>query len=345
VLLAFWLGGGFACLESTLQAIPLGLVARGTFYIGVLLALRSVIALPFHCMAVFGIEARFGFNRTTLFTFLWDRVKAAGLLLLLGGPLLAVVLALLAYAGSWAWWSAWLTVSGFTLVIGFVGPTWIMPLFNRFSALPEGPLRQAILCCATDQGVPVTDVLLMDGSRRSSKANAFFTGLGRHRRIVLFDTLVAQYTIREVVAVLRHEIGHWKKKHIFWQLAAGVVQTGVFFYLLACVIAQQRLYTAFGMDHGPVYAGLVFAAITFTPLATLGDVCLHGLSRRFEAQADAWGLKAPADAQDLIGALKKLALRHLANLNPHPLFVWLYHSHPPVSARIKALRSLAAKMG
>ena len=343
-LLGFWFADGFAWLETTLQSFPLGLVARGTLYIGVLLTLGTIVALPFQIMAIFGIEARFGFNRTTLSTFLWDRVKAGGLLLLLGVPLLAAVLALLAYAGSRAWWWGWLTVSGFMLVIGFVGPTWIMPLFNQFTPLPEGPLRQAVLRCAADHGFPVADVLTMDGSRRTSKANAFFTGLGRHRRIVLFDTLVAQYEIREVVAVLRHEIGHWENKHILWQLAAGVLQTGVFFYLLAWVIERPELHTAFGMDHAPVYAGLVFAAIVFTPLATLGDVCLLGLARRFERQADACGLKTPADAQDLIEALQKLARHHLANPNPHPLFVWLYHSHPPVLARIEALRGLAANL-
>lgn len=343
-LLAFWTSGGFVCLEAGVQAIPLGVVARGSIYIGILLALKAAIALPFSLLRVFGVEARFGFNRSTLRIFFMDRIKAGGLGLLLGGPVLALILALFAFAGPWAWWGAWLAVMGCMLILDFVGPAWIMPLFNRFAPLGQGPLRQAILSYAASIEFPLKNVFVMDGSRRTSKANAFFSGFGKHRRIVLFDTLVAQHDVREVVAVLGHEMGHWKKRHIFYQFAAAGVQAGIFFYLLSLVKDWPVLYAAFRMETTPVYAGLVFFAISYAPLATLGDVCRMALARQNEKAADAFVLKTNADGLALIDVLKKLAVNHLTNLNPHPLFVWLYHSHPPIAERIEAIRAAAVKI-
>ena len=221
------------------------------------------------------IEARYGFNRTTLATFVIDRLKGAILGLLLGVPLIGGILYFFETSGGHAWWYAWLTVIFFMLVIQYIAPTWIMPLFNKFTPLEPGELKSAILSYADSINFSIDNVYVMDGSRRSSKSNAFFTGFGKHRRIVLFDTLIKRHTTGELLAVLAHEMGHYKKKHILQTMVLGILQMGIMLYLLSIFISYQRLFDAFFMPQKSVYAGLIFFAMLYSPLDFFICMCMQ----------------------------------------------------------------------
>jgi len=226
------------------------------------------------------------------------------------------------------------------LLMQYVAPNWILPLFNRFTPLEEGPYREAILKTADRAGFDLDGVFVMDGSKRSSKSNAFFTGLGRKKRIVLFDTLLDRHTPEEIAAVLAHEIGHYKLRHIWRKTLLTLIQTAVMFYLLSLVLHSEPLYVAFGLDTTPVYAGLLFFAILYAPANFLLSLATNALSRRHEYQADAFAARTTRRPQDLAAALKRLARDNLSNLTPHRLYVLLEYSHPPILDRLRRLRRL-----
>lgn len=337
LLLLFWLAGGFAWLDQLVRGMATGEVSRGLLFFGLLLLGKSVLSLPFSIYSTFVIEERFGFNRTTPTTFIADLAKGLLLAVVLGGPLLAAILALFAKAGALAWLWCWAAVSLFTLFVQFIAPTWIMPLFNKFTPLPDGELREAILAFAAKVNFPLRNLFVMDGSKRSAKSNAFFTGFGKHRRIALFDTLIDKHTVPELVGVLAHEIGHYKKKHILKSMLLGVVHAGVLFYLLSFFLSRPELYAAFGLAEPSLYAGLVFFGLLFTPLEMALSPCLHYLSRKHEYQADRFAAEETGNPAGLADALKKLSVSNLANLTPHPFYVALHYSHPPLLARLRAL--------
>jgi STE24 endopeptidase len=264
--------------------------------------------------------------------------KGVLLAILLGTPLLAGVLAFFEYAGPNAWWYCWIAVTLYMLGVQFIAPTWIMPLFNKFTPLEDGELKSAILNYAGSINFPIENVYVMDGSRRSSKSNAFFTGFGRHRRIVLFDTLIRQHTVGELLAVLAHEMGHYKKKHILQSMVLGILQMGVMLYLLSVFISYQGLFDAFYMPHKSVYAGLIFFGMLFSPLGFFIGIFMQMLSRRNETEADRFSVETTGAPDAMAAALKKLSMHNLSNLLPHPLYVFLNYSHPPVLERIKAIQ-------
>lgn len=336
-LLVFWFGHGFAFLEGLVRSWDVGVIAAGLGYIGILAALAGVLSLPFRLYRTFVIEERFGFNRTTVKTFIQDQLKALGLSILLGGPLLAAVLAFFQYAGGQAWLLCWLAVTLYMLFVQFIAPTWILPLFNKFSPLEDSELRDAIVDYARSIDFPLQNIFVMDGSRRSSKSNAFFTGFGNHKRIVLFDTLIANHTVSELVAVLAHEMGHYKKRHVYIGLAAGILQTGLMFYLLSFFIEYRTLFEAFFIRQPSVYAGLVFFALLYTPLDFFLGMAMRVLSRRHEYEADRFSVRTTHRPRAMIAALKKLSVHNLGTLTPHPFYVFLNYSHPPVLARIRAI--------
>ena len=214
-----------------------------------------------------------------------------------------------------------------------------MPLFNRFSPLPDGEARQAILAYAQSIDFPVGHIFEMDGSRRSSKANAFITGFGKNRRIALFDTLIQQHTIAELVAVLAHEIGHSRKRHIAKMLLLGMVHTGIIFYLLSFLLVWPGLYQGFFMEGMPIYAGLVFFGMVIGPLDLFIGLFFKKISRKFEYEADRFAIETAPEPAALISALKGLAKENLANLMPHPLYVTLHYSHPPLLERVVAMEA------
>jgi STE24 endopeptidase len=344
VTLLFWFSGGFSLLDQIVRGWGWGPIWTGLAYIGLLMGGRMLLALPFSVYGTFVIEERFGFNRTTPMTFLKDTVKGLGLAVVLGAPLLAGVLAFLHYAGPYAWLYCWVATTVFLLGVQFIAPTWIMPLFNTFQPLEPGPLREALLAYARQVNFPLQDVFVMDGSRRSSKSNAFFTGFGKHKRVALFDTLIAQLTHAELVAVLAHEIGHYKKKHIVQGLLLSIAHMGVVFFLLSVFLQHQGLFQAFYMEQTSVYAGVIFFGMLYTPLELLLSIGMHVFSRRREYQADRFAVETFGQPEAMAHALQKLSVQNLSNLTPHPFYVFLNYSHPPVLERIQAIRRTAMRL-
>lgn len=250
------------------------------------------------------------------------------------------MLALFGYAGAYAWLYVWAAVTVFGLVMQFIVPTWIMPLFNKFTPLGAGELKDAILSYASSVGYPLDKVFVMDASRRSSKSNAFLTGFGRNRRIVLFDTLVQGHTVPEVVAVLAHEIGHHKKRHIQQGLLVSIAHAGLVLLLLSLVLPSPMLYQAFYLDKPSIYAGLLFFGLLYAPLELMLSMGMLALSRRNEYEADRFAARTTRRPQDMVSALKKLFANNLANLSPHPFYVFLNYSHPPLLQRVQAIESV-----
>ena len=337
LLLVFWFAGGFPLLDHWVRAWNLGPILSGIMFIGILGLLKAIVSLPFSVYATFVIEERFGFNKTNWSTYILDLFKGLMLALLLGTPLLAGILFFFEYAGSYAWLFCWLAITLYMLAVQFIAPTWIMPLFNKFTPLEEGELKSAIMEYAKAIQFPVQNVYVMDGSRRSSKSNAFFTGFGKYKRIALFDTLINQHSENELLAVLAHEMGHYKKKHILLRLILGIVQTGLMLYLLSLFISYQGLFDAFYLEHSSVYAGLIFFAMLYSPLDFFMGLVLQVVWRKNETAADRFAVETTGDPQAMADALKKLSAHNLTNLTPHPFYVFLNYSHPPVLERIKRL--------
>ena len=337
LFIIFWFGKGFSLLDTIIRSFNLSPVLTGLLYMGVLILFKVILSIPFSAYSTFVIEDRFGFNKTTKITFVIDLIKGFFIAVLLGIPVLALILAFFEYAGSNAWWYCWLLVTIFTLIINFIAPTWIMPLFNKFNHLEEGELKKAIFSYADSIKFPLKSVYVMDGSKRTGKSNAFFTGFGKNKRIVLFDTLIKQHTVSELVAIIAHEMGHYKKKHILQNLVLSVIQTGIIFFLLSFFISYKEMFDAFYMDQTSIYAGLIFFSILYLPIDFFTGIFLMALSRKNEYEADHFAADTTGDPVSLINALKKLSVNNLSNLIPHPFYVFLNYSHPPVIERIKAI--------
>jgi STE24 endopeptidase len=307
----------------------------------------SIISLPFGWYAQFKLEERFGFNTTTPATWVVDRLKALLLAVLLGFPLLALVLKLIEWTGSnwWIWAAAIVIV--FQLLLLLIAPAMIMPLFNKFTPLPEGSLRERLFALARRTDFPARSIEVMDGSKRSHHSNAFFTGFGRFRKIVLFDTLIAQLAEPELESVLAHEIGHYKKRHVVKLLGVSITSVFMGFAAVAWLARQQWFYRAFGFEYYAGFAAsgscrIVPAMLLFALLAGMVSFwfspLLHIWSRRFEYEADGFARATLGDAQPLIQALRKLTEKNLSNLTPHPLYSGFYYSHPTVIERERALQ-------
>lgn len=337
ILLLFWAGGGFAGLDRWVRSMDAGPIVSGLAYIGLLSASRAALSLPFAVYATFVIERRFGFNRTSPAIFAADLAKSALLSIALGLPVLAAVLALFEYTGCWAWAWAWAGVTGVGLVVQYLAPRWILPLFNTYTPLPEGPLQSAIMDMATSARFPLRQVFVIDGSRRSTKSNAFFTGFGANRRVALFDTLVAAHPVAEIVAVLAHEIGHYRCRHILQGMALSILHTGVVLFLFSTAMARPELYQAFGVSEPSTYTALVFLAVAYGPVDMVLGVPTAALSRRNEYQADRFAVRTTGQGGPLADALRTLASHNLSNLTPHPFYVKLHYSHPPLRERITAI--------
>lgn len=344
-LLFFWFFDGFGWLDTVARSFGWGEVATGLLFVGGLALLNGVMGLPFGWYHTFVIEERFGFNKTTPKTFWIDRMKGLVLGLLIGVPVLALVVWLLDKMGESAWLYVWGAITLISLVLQYVAPTWIMPFFNTFKPLQaDDPLRQAVLSYARNVSFPLTNILVMDGSRRSSKANAFFTGFGKNRRIALFDTLIADHTVPELTAIVAHEVGHYKHQHLLKGMVTGILQTGAYLFVLSLCLKLPGLYAAFGIEQQSVYAGLVFFGLLFSPIEFMLGMLTNYFSRKHEFEADAYALETAPEPEALGEALKKMSVKHLTNLNPHPLFVFLNYSHPPLPQRLAAMeRILSAK--
>ncbi|MDY6904577.1 MAG: M48 family metallopeptidase [Thermodesulfobacteriota bacterium] len=340
VFLGFWFFHGFEWLDQwvrTMDIVSGSPVMTGIFYIAVLLGAKALLELPFAIYATFVIEARFGFNTTTWRTFVTDRLKIIVLAAVIGLPLVSAILWFFENAGGLAWLWCWAGVSLFMMIMQVVVPAWIMPLFNKFEPLEAGELKTGVMEYARTVKFPLTNVFVMDGSKRSAKSNAFFAGFGQRKRLVLFDTLISNHPVAHIVAVVAHEIGHYKKRHVLWGLILAILQAGVMFYLLSLFISYEPLFHAFFVQTPSVYAGLVFFGILFSPIEFFVGLLVLAHSRHNEYAADRFAAETTGMPDALADALKKLSVDNLSNLTPHPFYVFLHYSHPPVKARVDAL--------
>jgi len=337
LIIVFFVLGGFNWVDGLVRSCSLPPIIAGLTYIGLLGVGSFVVGLPFELYETFVLENRFGFNTTTVGTFILDRVKGGVLTVFLGGVLIAGVLYFIQQTGTWAWVWCWTLTTFLSLGLTYVAPTWILPLFNSFKPLEAGELRDALEHFAKTADFELTGIFVMDGSKRSTKGNAFFTGFGKRKRIALFDTLIKTQSPEEIVAVLAHEVGHAKRGHIRKGLLSSVLKTGVIFYLMSIFITSPGLFAAFGMEHMSLYAGLVFFFLLYAPLSLVLAVVSNLISRKHEFEADAFAAESTGNPASMISALKKLSANNLSNLTPHSLTVWLEYSHPPVLERVRAL--------
>jgi STE24 endopeptidase len=341
IILLLIIGGGILPLALKRWTDAVGnsawAMAGFLFAVGVVL---SLMGLPLAWYSQFRLEERFGFNTTTPKVWWMDRLKGLLLALVLGYPLLVLILKLIEWTGSLWWFWAWACMMAFQLLMLVLAPVLILPLFNKFTPLPEGSLRQRLLALGTKTAFPARNIQVMDGSKRSRHSNAFFTGFGRFRKIVLFDTLLAQLTEAELEAVLAHEIGHYKKRHIAKMLAWSAAFSLAGFYVLAWLARQEWFYRAFGFQPGNFAAALLLFALLAGTLTFWLSPLANYWSRRHEYQADAYAAKITGEVASLTGALRKLNEKNLSNLTPHPIFSGFYYSHPTLLERENALGRL-----
>lgn len=342
-LLAFWFCGGFEWLDGVARRITPRPVVCGLIFISSLFLAQSLLRLPFSAWSTFVIEQRFGFNRSTLSTFILDRFKGLLLAAVIGLPLLAALLWIF-HQVSHAWLWAWLVVTALQLLLTWLAPSLILPLFNKFSPMEDGALKQEIESLGNKCGFPLDEVFVMDGSKRSTKANAFFTGLGKRKKIALYDTLIEKSSREELLGVLAHEIGHFRRGHIKQRLLAGVLQTAVIFYLLGLAIEPtggfaRMLFDAFGVSQISPHVGLVLFMILLGPVSRLLGVLLNAWSRKHEYEADAYAVEVTGQAEPLAAALRKMTADHLSHPAPAKLRVALDYSHPPLLDRLRAMKA------
>ena len=300
--------------------------------------LNLIVSTPFQYYSTFSIETKFGFNKTTLKTFVLDKLKGMFLSLTIGGILLYVALVLYSKINNGFWIYLWLGLSLFTLFIQMFYTTLIVPLFNKLTPLEDGSLKSKIENYSKKIGYSLSNIFVIDGSKRSTKANAFFSGIGPKKTIALFDTLLEKHTEEELVAVLAHEVGHYKKNHIFQGLVLTIIQIGLMTYLLELCLNSSNLINSLGGEITSFHLGLIVFSMLFSPIGLLIGVFMNILSRKNEYEADKFA-KQTYNGKDLELALKKLSVDSLSNIYPHPFYVFVHYSHPPLIKRLEALNS------
>lgn len=330
------LTGGFGWIDAQLRPFFPNEIVLALVFFGVIALASDILTLPFQWYSTFVIEARYGFNKTTVRTFILDKLKGYLLGGLLGGLLLTALIYLVQILGPsfWLWFAVLATVC--VLFINLFYTSLILPLYNKLTPLPEGSLKTAIETFARKVDFPLDNIFVIDGSKRSSKANAFFSGIGKKKKIVLYDTLLQQHTEEELVAVLAHEVGHFKKKHIVWSLVLAVVQIFFTLYVLSWMISSEALSLALGGSQQAIHLNLIAFATLFSPVSAVTGLLMSMYSRKNEFEADAYA-RATYDGPALMAALKKLSVENLSNLYPHPLYVFFHYSHPPLLQRLAAL--------
>ena len=338
ITLAFLVFGGFGWVDALAAEVSPHPLIRALVFFGILTLGSELAGLPFSYYHTFVIEERFGFNKTTPALFAADKLKGWVLTALLGGGMLTAILFFYEWAGPGFWVYAWGLIALFTIFMNLFYSRLIVPLFNRQEPLEEGPLRERIQDYARKVGFELRQIFVIDGSRRSTKANAYFSGFGNQRRVTLYDTLIKDLDEQEVVAVLAHEVGHYKRHHILINLAASVAMTGLTLFVLSLFVNHPELSLAIGVAQPSFHAALLSFALLYSPISELTGLVMNYFSRRFEFQADNFARETFA-ADPLISSLKKLSRNHLSNLTPHPAYVFVHYSHPPLTERIRNLRS------
>ena len=331
------LSGTFNKLDAFARSFGLSEPLTGLLFFGLIFILADFLSLPFELYKIFGLEEKFGFNKMTPSLFILDKIKGYILTTILGSLVIYPILLFFQKLTTWAWLFCWLTTICLMLIIQYLAPTLILPLFNKFTPIEDEELKEKIFALAQKCGFNLKGIYIMDGSKRSTKTNAFFTGFGKNKRIALFDTLLNNHTHKEILAILAHEIGHFKNKHIHKNLILFFLQTGLTFFILNCFIHNEQLTQAIGFSQHSTYAAIFAFALIYPPISLVLGLLANFISRKHEFQADAFAAQNTSP-EDLIFALKKLSKSNLSNLTPHPLYVFFNYTHPPVLQRIRKLK-------
>jgi STE24 endopeptidase len=334
--LAMLLFKGFAFVDQWSGTISSNYIVRGLIFFGVLSFGNFLIGLPFQLYSTFVIEEKYGFNKTTATTFILDLLKSTLLGVIIGGGLYSLLCFLFATLGDSFWIIAWVVVSGFSLFMAMFYTSILLPLFNKLVPLEDGELRTKIEVYAKKVGFPLTNIFVMDGSKRSTKANAFFSGLGSKKNIVLFDTLVNEMSQDEITAVLAHEVGHYKKKHITKSIVISILQMGVMFFVFGWMAKSPLMADVLGAKENSFHLALITFSLLFSPISLVTGIFGNLYSRKNEYEADAYA-KETFSALPLVTALKKMTVNHLSNPQPHPYYIFVHYSHPTLLQRMKGL--------
>lgn len=328
--------GWLADLDTWVRGLVSNEIAVSLLFIASLSVISWWISLPFSLYSTFVVEARFGFNKTTWKTFVLDTIKSTMLGIVIGGAILVIILWIYQRLGDQFWLAAWLVLTGFTLFMFMFGTSLLLPLFNKLTPVPEGELRDRIEQYCRSQGYEIGKLWVMDGSRRSTKANAFFAGLGRTKTIVLFDTLVEKMTTDEIVAVLAHEVGHYKRKHSLSMFVLTSAESFAMLFLLGWLLRYPELSTSLGASQPGFHLSAFAFFLLYSPIAMLQGLLNNTLSRSREFDADQFA-KRTDSAPALASGLRKISTDSLSNLNPHPWYVRFYYTHPPLKERLRAI--------
>ena len=334
VLLLFLSFSGFAYVDDIARSITTNYILIALLFFGIIMFASDIINTPFSIYDTFVIEEKFGFNKTTPKIFITDKLKGWLITAIIGGGLLALIIWFYQQTGRYFWIYAWALVSLFTIFMAMFYTSLLLPLFNKLKPLEEGELKTQITNFCKKVDFQLDNVFVMDGSKRSSKANAFFSGLGKKKKIVLFDTLIDKLSPEEIVAVLAHEIGHYKKKHTLISVISSVLQTGITFYILSLFVGNPVLSKALGAEEASFHLGLVTFGFLYSPISTLIGLFMNSISRKNEYAADQFAAEN-FNGKYLQNALKNLSVNNLSNLTPHPAYVFVHYSHPPLLKRLQ----------
>ncbi|WP_299781409.1 M48 family metallopeptidase [uncultured Formosa sp.] len=335
--LAFLGLDGFEFVDNFARSFSNNSIVIAIIFFGIIMMGSDILTTPFAYYQTFVIEEKFGFNKTTKTTFLIDKIKGWLMLALIGGGILALIIWFYDISGDFFWLYAWALIAVFSLFLNMFYAKLIVPLFNKQTPLENGSLREKISDYAKTVGFKLDNIFVIDGSKRSTKANAYFSGFGSEKRVTLFDTLINDLSEDEIVAVLAHEVGHYKKKHIVFNLVASILLTGLTLFILSLFISNPLLSQAIGVETPSFHVGLIAFGLLYSPISEITSLIMNVFSRKFEYQADDYA-KNTYNAKDLITSLKKLSKTSLSNLTPHPAYVFMHYSHPTLFSRIKNLK-------
>ena len=338
VSLVFIFSGFYNIIDKFVISLGYNFIVTGILFFILLSIISDVLTIPFSLYRTFIIEEKFGFNKTTLSTFFIDKLKGYVILSFLGIPIFALILYFFNKFPNHAWFYAWLLISLFSIVMQPIFNLFIAPLFNKFTPLPNGPLLNKIESYLEKVNFPVKKLEIMDGSKRTSHSNAYFSGFGQNKRIALFDTLVKQMDEEEIVAIIAHEVGHYKLRHIHFNIILNSFQSIIMFYLLSLFIMNNDLFAVFKMENLSIYASFLFFGILYTPLSMVMNLLFNFISRKNEFAADQYSANTYLMPDKLISGLKKMSKDNLSNLTPHWLNVFVNYTHPPIIQRINALK-------
>jgi len=337
ITVLFFMFDGFAIVDSLARSFSQNEIIIALIFFGIIFFASDLLNLPFSYYKTFVIEEKFGFNKTSLKTFILDKIKSWLMLIIIGGGILALITLFYKITTSNFWWYAWILISGFSILLNLFYSKLIVPIFNKQTPLEDGELKLAIEQFASKIGFKIQNIYVIDGSKRSSKANAYFSGFGSQKRITLYDTLIKDLSTDEIVAVLAHEVGHYKNKHIIYNIILSVLLMGFTLYILSLLVGNVNLSQALGVTTNSFHIGLIAFAILYSPISEITNYFMNVLSRKFEYQADDYA-KNNYSSTALISALKKLSKNSLSNLTPDKLYVKIHYSHPTLLQRIQNLK-------